>query len=102
MPDVASAGEITPVRSLYVDRPAKSVRAMLEHAGLECPSETLGVLSLNGDPLLVGIQTISPVKTALHVVIVGTPAIYAGARQKHYATWAANLRFSLEHAAEVA
>jgi phenylpropionate dioxygenase-like ring-hydroxylating dioxygenase large terminal subunit len=102
MPDVASAGEITPVRSLYVDRPAESVRATLKQAGLECPGESLGVLSLNADPLLVGIQTISPVKSALHVVILGAPAVYAGARQKHYATWAANLRFSLEHAAEVA
>lgn len=98
-PDVLAAEEITPVRSLYVDRPAESVLAAFEHAGTTMTSTQAGTLELGDDILLVALQALSSARTAAHIVILGSPAIHAGAKQKHYAQWAEGLRFELEHSA---
>ncbi|PZM14542.1 Rieske (2Fe-2S) protein [Rhizobium tubonense] len=102
LPEVEAAPEAAPVRSLYIDCPVDGVLAALKQAGTVVLAGNAGVLSLNGDKLLVAVQTVSPAKTAVHLVILGAPAVDGGVKQRHYAGWAENLRRSLENMAEVA
>jgi nitrite reductase/ring-hydroxylating ferredoxin subunit len=96
LPDAAAAGEVTPVRSLYVDRAADDVLAAFVRAGMTMISALSGKLALGDDVLLIALQATSETKTAAHILILGAPAIYGGAKQKHYAQWAEGLRFELE------
>jgi nitrite reductase/ring-hydroxylating ferredoxin subunit len=97
-PEIDGLTEVTPVRSLYIDRSADDVAAVLRESGVT----DVGLLQVGDDRLLVALQSISPNKAALHIVIAGTPAVHAGAKQKHYAVWAERLRSDLEQKAEVA
>jgi hypothetical protein len=58
-----------------------------------------GKLVSGDDVLLLAFQATGEAKTAVHIVISGSQAIYGGAKQKHYAQWAESLRFDLEDAA---
>ena len=98
LPEIDGVPEVTPVRSLYIERGAGDVASALHKSG----ATDLGLLQVGDDRLLVALQSISPNKTALHIVIAGAPAVHAGAKQKHYAVWAERLRFDLEQKAEVA
>ncbi|MGV1761397.1 Rieske 2Fe-2S domain-containing protein [Rhizobium sp. A22-96] len=98
LPDIDGITEVTPVRSLYIDRSVGDVAVALRKSG----ATDLGLLQMGDDRLLMALQSISPNKAALHIVIAGTPAVHAGAKQKHYAAWAERLRFDLEQKAEVA
>ncbi|TIX90346.1 Rieske 2Fe-2S domain-containing protein [Rhizobium sp. P44RR-XXIV] len=98
LPDIDGITEVTPVRSLYIDRSADDVAAALRESGVT----DRGLIQVGDDRLLVALQGISPNKAALHIVIAGVPAVHAGAKQKHYAVWAERLRFDLEQKAEVA
>ncbi|WP_047457916.1 Rieske (2Fe-2S) protein [Rhizobium rhizogenes] len=102
LPDIDAAMGVTPVRSLYVERGADDTFAALEKAGVSTFAGDAGILQAGADRLLVAIQVVSPERTAVHIVILGSPAVNAGAKQKHYAQWAEGLRFDLEHMAEVA
>jgi nitrite reductase/ring-hydroxylating ferredoxin subunit len=102
LPEIGTAHDITPVRSLYIDCPAHGVLSGLDQVGLARFGQNVGVLSSNGDRLLIAVQPVSPAKTALHIVILGSPAVYAGAKQTHYARWAEDIRFGLEHPVEIA
>lgn len=102
LPEIDGITEVTQVRSLYIDRGADDVAAALRESGVRSLDANLGLLETGGDSLLVGLQSISPNKTALHIVIAGALAVHAGAKQKHYAAWAERLRFDLEQKAEVA
>ncbi|WP_160006528.1 Rieske 2Fe-2S domain-containing protein [Rhizobium sp. 18055] len=99
LPDAGTTGEITPVRSLYVDRAIGDVITAFEEAGMTALSEQAGKVLLGDDLLFIGFQATSDAKAAVHIVILGSPAIHAGAKQKHYAQWAEGLRFALEQAA---
>jgi nitrite reductase/ring-hydroxylating ferredoxin subunit len=99
LPDAGTTGEITPVRSLYVDRAIGDVITAFEEAGMTALSAQAGKVLLGDDLLFIGFQATSDAKTAVHIVILGSPAIHAGAKQKHYAQWAEGLRFALEQAA---
>ena len=103
LPEIDVA-EVTPVRSLYVDCPEQTVRAALDALGMVPLADGAGILAHNDDRLLLALQCVSPVRTALHIVILGSPDVYGGASQKHYAHWAESLRFRLENpdVAEVA
>lgn len=101
-PDAGPAATITPVRSLYVDRASGDVRAAFEQAGMTTLGEQAGKLVFGDDVLLFAFQAMAQTKTAVHIVISGSPAIFGGAKQKHYAQWAENLRFDLELAAPCA
>ncbi|QND45619.1 Rieske 2Fe-2S domain-containing protein (plasmid) [Rhizobium lusitanum] len=101
-PDVDAAMGVTPVRSLYVERRADEILAALAKAGTSNLVGNVGVLPAVDDRLLVAVQVVSPEKTAVHIVILGSPAVNAGAKQKHYAQWAEGFRFDLETMAEVA
>jgi nitrite reductase/ring-hydroxylating ferredoxin subunit len=48
--------------------------------------------------LLIGVQTISEGRTALHITIPGPRSIYEGAGQRHYLAWALALRRLIEPA----
>ncbi|WP_267555134.1 Rieske (2Fe-2S) protein [Rhizobium rhizogenes] len=98
LPDIDGITEVTPVRSLYIDRSADDVAAALRESG----ATDRGLIQVGDDRLLVALQGISPNKAALHIVIAGAPAVHAGAKQKHYAVWAERLRSDLEQKAEVA
>jgi len=102
LPEIADAADITPVRSLYVDCSVEEALATLEGAGMDRLGPGAGRLSRDGDKLLIGIQKVSSAKTAIHSVILGSAAVYAGARQAHHARLMENMRFDLERAAELA
>jgi nitrite reductase/ring-hydroxylating ferredoxin subunit len=99
VPDTGVAGEVTPVRSLYVDRAIGDVIVAFEKAGMTALSAQAGKVLLGDDLLFIAFQATFDAKTAVHIVILGSPAIHAGAKQKHYAQWAEGLRFALEQAA---
>lgn len=101
-PDIDAAMGVTPVRSLYVERRADEILAALAKASTSNLVGNVGVLPAGDDRLLVAVQVVSPEKTAVHIVILGSPAVNAGAKQKHYARWAEGFRFDLETMAEVA
>lgn len=100
--DIDDAMGVTPVRSLYVERGGDDTFAALEKAGVSTFAGNVGILQAGDDRLLVAVQVVLPEKTAVHIVILGSPAVNAGAKQKHYAQWAEGLRFGLETIAEVA
>ena len=102
LPEIVAAPGATPVRSLYIDRPAEDVRAYLRSEGLSDHGENIGVLSADGVTLLVAVQTIGQAKTAIHIVILGAPDANAGAKQKRYSRWAETARHTLENLTEVA
>ncbi|MEZ2218929.1 Rieske 2Fe-2S domain-containing protein [Rhizobium sp. RCC_161_2] len=102
LPEIDVAMGVTPVRSLYVERGADDILTALEKAGVGNFAGNAGILQAGDDRLLVAVQVVSPAKTAIHIVILGSPAVNAGAKQKHYAQWAEGLRFDLETMAEVA
>ncbi|MGY3621115.1 Rieske 2Fe-2S domain-containing protein [Bradyrhizobium sp. USDA 10063] len=112
----AERGPVTPVRSLYVDASAAKVFDALVLA--ECPllkntggatqrSRTDALVSLKngGDEILVAVQPLSDVETALHIVIAGSPDVYRGDSQKCVSAWGEALRREVEgtprHAGEL-
>lgn len=106
MPDVPD--EVVPVRSLYLDSPAgvalEAVKTMPPApfsegsgvASLAALGETLFSLTVGGDRLLLGLQDLSGGRSALHVVIDGPAARYAGPGQAHFLAWTTELRHRLE------
>ncbi|CAN7652480.1 Rieske (2Fe-2S) protein [Rhizobium rhizogenes] len=100
--DIDAAMGVTPVRSLYVERGVDDILAALKKAGASNLAGNAGILQAGDDRLLVAVQVVATEKTAVHIVILGSPAVNAGAKQKHYTQWAEGLRFDLEHMAEVA
>ncbi|AYG63123.1 Rieske (2Fe-2S) protein [Rhizobium jaguaris] len=102
LPNIDAATGITPIRSLYIERGAEEVHASFAKMGMSSFIGNAGILQAGDDRLLIAVQVISPKKTTIHIVILGSPAINAGAKQKRYAQWAEGLRFDLEQTAEVA
>ncbi|TAI66291.1 Rieske (2Fe-2S) protein [Bradyrhizobium sp. Leo170] len=111
-PDIgfAERAPMTPVRSLYVDASAAKVFDALVLA--ECPplknvggatqrSRTDALVSLKsgGDEILVAVQPLSDVESALHIVIAGPPDVYSGDSQKRVSAWGEALRREVEGAA---
>lgn len=106
-----TGGDVTPVRTIHIDRPAAEILAALETTALPAfsgtqaetestaVSETVFTLSNGDDTLLIALQRSGPARTALHIVIQGLPEIYRGPGQKHFARWAEALRFELENPA---
>jgi nitrite reductase/ring-hydroxylating ferredoxin subunit len=106
----ADAGEVVPVRSLYVDSGSD---ALLEAVRANLPSPFVGEgkvvvgpaggnlwrIAAGGDTLLLGLQSIADDRAALHAVIAGPASVYAGAGQAHYLAWTTRLRYALEHEA---
>lgn len=103
----------TPVRSLYVDASAAKVFDALVLA--ECPppnnaggatqrSRTDMLFSLRSgeDEILVAVQPLSDVETALHIVIAGSPDVHRGESQKRVSAWGEALRREIEGAARQA
>jgi len=94
-----------PVRSLYLDCSSNSALDALRTASLdpfqqsmvaEAQFRALGgnlyALSNGAHTLVIGIQTISETRTALHIAISGSAKRYAGAGQLHFLRWANDLR----------
>jgi nitrite reductase/ring-hydroxylating ferredoxin subunit len=102
LPEIGAASGATPVRSLYIDRQAEDVRTFLASEGLSDHGGNIGILSADGDTLLVAVQAIGQTKTGVHIVILGAPDANTGAKQKRYSSWAETARRALEDMAEVA
>jgi nitrite reductase/ring-hydroxylating ferredoxin subunit len=104
----ASPEEAVPVRSLYLDSSAGAVMEVVKSmppapfsggpgvADLAALGETLFGLTVGEDRLLLGLQDLSGARSALHVVIDGPAARYAGRGQAHFLAWTAELRHRVE------
>lgn len=104
----ADAGEVAPVRSLYVDSGSDALIEAI-HANLPSPfagegkavvapaGDNLWRITTGADTLLLGLQSIADNRAALHTVIAGPASVYAGAGQAHYLTWTTRLRYALEY-----
>jgi nitrite reductase/ring-hydroxylating ferredoxin subunit len=98
-PELAlDTGEVTSVRSLYIDRPPATV---LDH--LEPQSENVGagavtLLSLDAEGLrlLTAVQPFGAEKTALHIVLPARPDSHKAGARRAAAMWAEDLRRHLE------
>jgi nitrite reductase/ring-hydroxylating ferredoxin subunit len=98
----AVSDDVTPIRSLYVDRSAETIAPMLPCLpvdGADVTVETLSsgaVLFTSGDvKLLIAVQSIAADKSALHIAVLGT--VDASTR-KRIAAWAENARRLIEAA----
>jgi nitrite reductase/ring-hydroxylating ferredoxin subunit len=102
-------GEVVPVRSLYMEGDVQSVLAAVEAMpplpysrdeaaarSLQQAGGNLYRLAAGADTLLLGLQRLAGDRTALHVVIAGPAATYAGKGQAHFLAWTAELRHRLE------
>jgi hypothetical protein len=110
-PDVPEdRGETLPLRSLYPDCAVDVAIAALGTVSLlpfasQAPAgttvnrvtETLYEVSAGLDRLLIGVQAIADHRTALHLVINGSPELYQGTGQRHFLDWALRLRHAIEH-----
>jgi nitrite reductase/ring-hydroxylating ferredoxin subunit len=105
----AEAEQAVPVRSVYLDcgreqvldvlRPA-SFQPYLQSAEASPVFRSFGynlyTLSAAEDTLLIGVQTISDRRTALHIAIAGSLEAYGGRGQAHFFRWANALRHRIE------
>jgi nitrite reductase/ring-hydroxylating ferredoxin subunit len=94
--------DVTPIRSLYVDRPADAIAPLLPCLPVDGANVTLeilpagAILFTSGEfTLLIGRQAVATDKCALHIVAIG--ALDAAARQR-LAKWAENARRVIEAA----
>ena len=95
LPEIEAASGVSPVRSLYIDGGADDVLAALGQAGLTPLDAQAGVLTINGDRLLIALQAVSPERTALHIVVL-EPAS-AGFSRRGHAQWAETFRYTIEN-----
>jgi hypothetical protein len=56
----------------------------------------LYTLTSGNDRLLIGVQSVSGSRTALHIAISGSPTLYQGRGQCHFLAWALQLRRAIE------
>jgi nitrite reductase/ring-hydroxylating ferredoxin subunit len=110
LPDLPSERpQVTPVRSIYIDRSPGAVLECLMAADLPSfPSAAAGArpvvvrwrsllsLTFGGVEVLAAVQPVSDAKTALHLAVAGRPEDWRGAGQKKVARWAEELRRDLE------
>ncbi|HEX7790238.1 MAG TPA: Rieske (2Fe-2S) protein [Afipia sp.] len=102
--------QTVPLRSLYLDCAVSTAIVALEATELvpfasegsadtvvRRATDTLFEVSSGQDRILVGIQEISEMRTALHLAICGLPNLYEGAGQNHFLDWALRLRYAIEH-----
>jgi nitrite reductase/ring-hydroxylating ferredoxin subunit len=111
LPELPSAyPHVTPVRSIYVDRPPAAVLKSLVGADLPpfpsteaavrpavARSGSLLCLSFGGDEVLAAVQPFGEARTALHLAMSGRPEDWRGRGQKKVALWTEELRRDLEH-----
>ena len=102
LPETGAGGDVTPIRSLYVDRAIAAVKAAFAAEGMTGLSQDAGLLASAEGTLLLAFQQVSADRTAVHIVLLDRHAADGGARQKQIAQWAEKLRFDLETAAVAA
>lgn len=99
----------TPLHSVYFECDVKAAIAALGSVRLvpfasqgladtrvnEVTGKLYTVTSGN-DRLLIGVQSVSGSRTALHIAISGSPTLYEGAGQRHFLGWALQLRRAIE------
>jgi len=104
------AGEVVPIRSVYVDVGADALLAAIEAtpprpfggtersvaAKLQRVGAKLHSLAAGADTLLLGLQSLSDNRTALHVVVAGPASSYVDKGQAHFLAWTAELRHRLD------
>jgi nitrite reductase/ring-hydroxylating ferredoxin subunit len=99
----------TPLRSLYFECDLQAAIAALGSVRL-VPFASHGLvdtrvnqmagklytLTSGNDRLLIGVQSVSGSRTALHIAISGSPTLYQGRGQCHFLAWALQLRRAIE------
>ncbi|RWF28728.1 Rieske (2Fe-2S) protein [Mesorhizobium sp.] len=107
-PAPQEAGETVPVRSVFFGAAIDAVLAAIETTPSRPFSDEaaasvlrqidgrLYALTVGNDMLLLGLHSLSRERTALHVVIAGPAARYAGKGQAHFLAWTAELRHRIE------
>jgi nitrite reductase/ring-hydroxylating ferredoxin subunit len=93
MPVLASASEITSLRSLSVDSPLAEVQAALAGYAYAPAGDNCGTCTVDGVPLFIGLQSADARRTVLHIVVLSTtdaPTL------KRLSRWAEEFRFMLE------
>lgn len=111
-PDLSLAcPPVTPVRSIYIDCGSDAVlECLIEGRFPPLPSApaappsvkrsgSLLCLGLGSNELLAAIQPFDEGKTALHLVVAGSPPDCHGAGRREIALWAQEFRRNLEHPA---
>ena len=95
---IIEQGDVTPVRSLYIDcAPAAALHLLAKNSTNIGPAGVaLLSINANGQNLITGVQPFGKTKTALHIVIPGTPDEHRPAAQRAAAIWAEELRRDLE------
>jgi hypothetical protein len=101
--------QAVPVRSIYLECGREQVLDMLRPASFQPYRQSVAAntefrslgsnlytLSVAEDTLLIGVQTISGQRTALHIAIAGTLEAYEGRGQAHFFQWANTLRHRIE------
>jgi nitrite reductase/ring-hydroxylating ferredoxin subunit len=89
---------VVPVRSLYIDcAPAAALRLLAKNSTNTGPAGvTLLSIDAKGQNLIAGVQPFGKAKTALHIVIPGTPDKHRSAVRSAAAIWSEELRRDLE------
>ena len=98
-PELAlDTGEVTSVRSLYIDRAPATVLDYLEPRSENVGADAVTLLSLDaeGQRLLVAVQPFGVEKTALHIVLPTKPNAHQAEARRAAALWAEDLRRHLE------
>lgn len=93
MPVIASAADVTGLRSLSVDVPLADMQAALARHDYAPAGVNTGLCSVDGMPLLIGLQSAGASRTVLHIVVLASVGASAC---KRLSRWAEDLRFSLE------
>jgi nitrite reductase/ring-hydroxylating ferredoxin subunit len=96
-------GEVTSVRSLYIDRPPATVLDHLEPQSEHVGPHAVTLLSLDaeGQRLLTAVQPFGVKKTALHIVLPAKPNSHNPEARRAAAMWAEDLRRHLEEESNV-
>jgi nitrite reductase/ring-hydroxylating ferredoxin subunit len=107
-PPQIEESDVTPVRSVYIDRSLGAVALALVDARIpsfagSAASTTVAeitpdvwMLACGVDRLLIAGQAVDAARCALHIVVLGAPATYAGAGQSHFARWTEAFRDDLD------
>jgi hypothetical protein len=95
---IIEQGDVTPVRSLYIDCAPAAALLLLAKNSTNIGRDGVALLSIDvkGQNLIAGVQPFGNAKTALHIVIPGTPDVRRPAARSAAAIWAEELRRDLE------
>jgi nitrite reductase/ring-hydroxylating ferredoxin subunit len=93
MPVLAPASDLTGLRSLSVDVPFADIEAALAGYAYTPAGDNTGTCTVDGVSLLIGLQSVGPRRTVLHMVVAAAADAQA---LRRLSRWAEEFRFMLE------